>query len=94
MLAICLVLIFTMALSAVADSGTLLDRLIAKIKEMEVMEKKAVSISNDLIEADEVIEKWEESSWIEGCKPSAADILATGDEIYIKMPHESYYLDE
>lgn len=93
-LAVCLVLFFSMALSAVADSDTLLDKLIAKIKEMEAVEEKAVSTANDLIEADEVIEKWVKSGWIEGCKPSVDDILATGDEIYIKMPHESYYLDE
>ena len=93
-LVVCLILIFTMALSAVADSGTLRDKLIAKVKEIEAAEKKAVSTSNDLIEADEVIKKWEENSWRAGCKPSVDDILATGDEIYIKMPHESYYLDE
>lgn len=93
-MAVCPILIFTMALHAAADSGTLLERCLAKIMEMNALEKNDVSSSTDLIEAGEVTEAWEEHSWMEARKPSADDILATGDEIYIKMPHESYYLDE
>lgn len=93
-LAVCLTLVFSMALSAAADRGTLWDKIIARIMEMEDVEEQNVSISGNLIEAGEVEENWAGGSWTAGAKPSAADILATGDDIYIKMPHESYYLDE
>ena len=56
-LAVCLILIFSTALSAAADSGTLLDRLFATIQEKAAAEEKTVSTDNDLIEADEVTEK-------------------------------------
>lgn len=93
-LAVCQILIFSMATSAEAARASLRDKAFAKIVGMEAGEKKFVSDSNDLIGADEVVEKWANSGWMWGSKPSVDDILATGDEIYIKMPHESYYLDE
>lgn len=93
-LALCLTLICTLALSAGADSENLLDKLNAQTKEMEKAVGTTESKSGGLIATEESTVKWQEGRWVERDKPSVDDILATGDEIYIKMPHESYYLDE
>ena len=92
-LALCQVLIFSMAASADAAKASFRDKCIAIITGKEVAKEETVSDANDLIGSDEIVEKWVNSGWMEGSKPSADDILATGDDIYIKMPHESYYLD-
>lgn len=93
-LAVCQILIFFMAASAEAVRVSLRDKAMAKIAGMDAGEKAFASDGNDLIGAGEVVEKWVNSGWAEGSKPSVDDILATSDEIYIKMPHESYYLNK
>lgn len=92
-LVVCQTMIFSMSTSVDAVRASLLDRGIAMITGMASANEETASDANDLIGSDEVVEKWVNSGWMEGSKPSAEDIFATGDDIYIKMPSESYYLD-
>lgn len=88
---LCITMLFTIALSAAAENESLLDKLNAQLKEAE---KGTEPTSDSLIDTDEVSLEIYERNWVEGDKPSVDDIIATGDDIYIKIPQESYFLDE
>lgn len=88
---LCMALFSGMSISAAADDESLLDKLNAQLKETKAEPDASASSLIDSEESSVVVSEY---SCVLGEKPSEDDITATGDDKYIKMPHESYYLDE
>lgn len=87
-----LALFSSMSMSAAAEAESLLDKLNKQLEETKNAPEE--NSSDSLIEDAGTSVNLYASNWFHGEFPSEDDIIATGDDAFIKMPHESYYLDE